>query len=52
MCDNFSLWDFTLISMVFGFLPHSEWAANKKKLQLGQDKKLVVVAFWNRMNRM
>jgi hypothetical protein len=29
MCENFSLGDFTLISMVFGFLPHSEWAAKK-----------------------
>jgi hypothetical protein len=31
--------------MVFGFLPHTKWAA-KKKLQLGQNEKLVVVDFW------
>jgi hypothetical protein len=28
----------------FGFLPHTEGAVNKKKLKLGQNKKLVVVA--------
>jgi hypothetical protein len=32
--------------MVLGFLPHTECAVNKKKyLKLGQNKKLVVVAF-------
>jgi hypothetical protein len=31
--------------MVLGFLPHIECAVNKKYLKLGQNKKLVVVAF-------
>jgi hypothetical protein len=36
----------TLISMVLGFLLHTECAVSKKKyLKLGQNKKLLVVAF-------
>ncbi len=31
--------------MVLGFLPHTECAVKKKYLELGQNKKLVVVAF-------
>ncbi len=38
----FSIWP--LISIVFGFLPHTECAVNKKKIQLGQNVKLIVVA--------
>jgi hypothetical protein len=31
--------------MVFGFLPHTECAVNPKKIKLGQNKNMVVVAF-------
>jgi hypothetical protein len=31
--------------MVYGFLPHTECVVNKNNLKLGQNEKLVVVAF-------